>query len=488
MIISEFYGHVRRLINHPEAAWIMDDTYRGVATPEQKAIMLREWYGPEFAIFKSKAGAPVTADLVKILEEAPEKRQPILNYLKGLTNQLIQKKMTGFTMLHDAMLQYFLACKSDSTEASEFLDHLKPEATKEKDGESAPEIDLLRNLAFTKSGSRLVCLAFAHANAKDRKNLLRAYRENMEALVFDHNGHRILLAALSVIDDTKLSSTSIFGELIPSKSNDADAVNEKIFQLVTHPDARTVLLYPFAADAKWLFSDPKSPTIALLKEVHTIRTTTSKKNPETRLQELAKSISPSLLTAIAARAADFAADSFGCQFMSEVLFDAEGDKSTALAAIADLAAGEPSPSDVTHIANSAAGCRMIKGLVLGGTFDPKQKKVIPVEPRLGFAEMLWERIHKYVMAWATGPGSFVIVGLVEAEGFEQKDQVLKALEKGKKKLVGAAGTYVEKEKKDKTKKGDQKEAEGKGKKRKGDQEEDGPKGNAGARILLKKIT
>ena len=32
MIIPEFYGHVRRLMSHPEASWILDDIYRTVAT------------------------------------------------------------------------------------------------------------------------------------------------------------------------------------------------------------------------------------------------------------------------------------------------------------------------------------------------------------------------------------------------------------------------------------------------------------------------
>ncbi|KAG4220154.1 hypothetical protein PC116_g31367, partial [Phytophthora cactorum] len=42
MIVPEFYGKVRKLINHPEASWILDDIYRGIATKEQKAILLRE--------------------------------------------------------------------------------------------------------------------------------------------------------------------------------------------------------------------------------------------------------------------------------------------------------------------------------------------------------------------------------------------------------------------------------------------------------------
>lgn len=35
-VVPEFFGHVRRLIKHPEAAWILDDIYRGPATEKQK--------------------------------------------------------------------------------------------------------------------------------------------------------------------------------------------------------------------------------------------------------------------------------------------------------------------------------------------------------------------------------------------------------------------------------------------------------------------
>ncbi|KAI0114013.1 hypothetical protein GGR51DRAFT_505229 [Nemania sp. FL0031] len=38
----------------------------------------------------------------------PRKRGPIMKYLLDLINQLIQKRMTGFTMLHDAMYQYYI--------------------------------------------------------------------------------------------------------------------------------------------------------------------------------------------------------------------------------------------------------------------------------------------------------------------------------------------------------------------------------------------
>lgn len=157
MIVPEFYGHVRRLINHPEASWIVDDIYRQVASREQKNAMLREWYGAEFALFHRKpeakdplaAGTEETAELAKILEANPEKRRPILQYLHQLINSLIQKKMTGFTMLHDAMLQYFLALPAGSEEQRAFLDEMLGDIDAESEGGGG---DLYKNLAFTKNG------------------------------------------------------------------------------------------------------------------------------------------------------------------------------------------------------------------------------------------------------------------------------------------------------------------------------------------------
>ena len=81
LIVPEMYGHVRRMIKHPEASWILDDIYRGAATPTQKTILLREWYGAEFAIFKTNGKDGVTADLAVMLAQQPEKRKPIMHNL-----------------------------------------------------------------------------------------------------------------------------------------------------------------------------------------------------------------------------------------------------------------------------------------------------------------------------------------------------------------------------------------------------------------------
>jgi len=220
-------------------------------------------------------------------------------------------------------------------------------------------------------------------------------------------------------------------------------------------NARTTLLYLFQGRSKALFPPSLSSDLEILAETDMIRTTTSKKEPEIRQRELAKALSPYLLKAISEAAADLVATSFGCQFVTEVLFGAQGDKSAALTAVAETAAGDPAytrPSveegreiaaiedlqSPSHLASTPHGGKMLKALIAGGRFDNKARSIVPVEPALDFADILYPYIKDYIMEWATGSSSFVVLALLEANSFSHRDEVLKVLEDGKKALKKAA--------------------------------------------------
>ena len=412
LVIPEFYGNVRRLINHSEASWILDDIYRGAATSAQKSQLLREWYGAEFAIFKS--GTNDSADLKMLLAENPEKRAPIMRSLHELVNQLIQKKTTGFTILHDAMLQYFLNVTPGSEEAKEFVEELKGDE----------EGDLFKNLAFTKSGARLVCLVLAHSTAKDRKQILKVYKGTMELLAFDPNGHQVLLAAYEVIDDTVLTSKSIFPELF-GKDAKSEERYDTMLSYVTSLNARIPLLYLFASNPKFLLS---ADDTTLLQEIHQIRSKTSKKDPEIRRKELVTALSPYLLHFIACRSKALVLTSFGCQFISEVLLGGVGDKQEALQAIANLAQAAPETKALLEI---PAASRMLKALVQSGRFNPKTKNVDVTDPPLGFADLLYEQIKETVVEWATGNDSFVILSMLESKDFGSRKELVATLKENR---------------------------------------------------------
>ncbi|KAL9604524.1 MAG: hypothetical protein Q9219_000489 [cf. Caloplaca sp. 3 TL-2023] len=455
LIVPEFYGHVRRLIKHPEASWILDDVYRGVATPSQKAILLREWYGAEFAIFKAQGKGVTSAELKTILKDQPEKRKPIMHALHDLINLLVQKKTTGFTMLHDAMLQYFLNIPPSSEEMMEYIELLKGDE----------EGDLLKNLAFTKSGVRVVCLALAYGTAKDRKQILKVYKNTVEALAYDANGHQVILAAYDVIDDTVLTSRSIFPELV-GKSDDLNENQiQTLLNAMNHVQARIPILYPFAGKSKSLLS---TEDIDVLEEIHRIRTSTSKKDPTIRRSELLAHLSPPLLSLIASNSETLVQSSFGCQLIMEVMLSSVGNRGAASKAILMLT--QSKVSEVQQALHGPSAGRMLKTLVQGGRFNPRTQSVELAEPPLAFHNPLYARLEAQgqVLNWAIGGNSFVIVGLLEADGFEGTKTLLNTLKKGRKDLEKAAASGQEG--KDTSKK-----------------QEKTPPGNRGAQLLLGKL-
>ncbi|RDA82848.1 hypothetical protein CP532_0947 [Ophiocordyceps camponoti-leonardi (nom. inval.)] len=475
MVIPNFYGKVRKLINHAEASWILDDIYRTVATRDQKAMLLREWYGPEFALREMTKDKELTAELKQILESEPSKRGPIMKGLLDLINSLVQKRMSGFTMLHDAMWQYFSNLQVGSEEFSEFQELVKGD-------ESG---DLLKNMAFTKSGARLASLLLAYGSSKDRKHLLKAYKDTMLIMAGDPYAHVVLLTAYDVIDDTKLVAKAIFPELIGDKDEEKA---QNIVGAVNNANARTTILYLFEGLSSALFPASHAFDLEVLQQAAEIRKSTSKKDDNVRRKELAAAFAPHLLAAIEAAADELTSTAFGCQFVTDVLLSESEGKEKALEAVARCAGQRPKSDETTrsersHISQTPFGGRMLKSLIQGGRFDKAAGKVVPVQPPLGFGRVLYPVIEDGIVDWATGPSSFVVVALLEADDFGEAKALRSVLKKNRALLEKAATemTAEQRASREARKKADQ------GEKTTGKKRGDGPVGNAGSRLLLEKL-
>lgn len=455
LVVPEFYGGVRRMIKHPEASWILDDVYRGAATRPQKTALLREWYGAEFALFRS-SGTEITAELDQLLEESPEKKKPIMRSLHDLINLLVQKKTTGFTMLHDAMLQYYRNVQPGSEEANEFIELLKGDE----------EGDLLKNLAFTPSGALVVCYALANSTAKDRKLLLRAFKGTISMMAWDPHAHKVILTAFDVIDDTVLTSKQIISELL-GKEPESETEQQELIRMANGIAARAALLYPFCGRSKAIVP---ANDLELLQEIHRIRQTTSKKDPEVRRKELVANMTGPMLTLIKDRTVDLISTSFGCQFISEILLSAAGDRVPAMGAILSLL-----DTDRDKFKTSAAA-RMLKTLVGGGHYNQELKQVEITDPSMIFRDLLYEKIKPEILQWALGDDSFIIVGMLETSDFAAAEELKSVLRKQRSKLVKLSDGVAAEEKivemgKDGSKQNIKKKRSG----------------NPGAKILLKKL-
>jgi pumilio family protein 6 len=267
----------------------------------------------------------------------------------------------------------------------------------------------------------------------------------------------VLVTGLEVSDDTKMSSKSILPELFGDKIAEESQRLDRLQSVITNLNARLPILLPMTGMAKWLVSDPDGK---VLEEVFSIRTTMSKKKPDSRQKEVIEFMAETLLNFVAKRARNLSQSSFGCQFITETLLSTPDSdkKEAAKSAVAKLGEGDPSAEG--HVAKNAAVGRMLKTLVLGGQFDAAEKKVKLAEPRLGFAVNLWPVIKEVVVEWACSDSSFVVVALLESEDVDDatKAEVMKSIKKGRKHIEAAAkGTEKDK------------------------------KGNAGAKILVVKV-
>jgi pumilio family protein 6 len=141
---------------------------------------------------------------------------------------------------------------------------------------------------------------------------------------------------------------------------------------------------------------------------------------------------------------------------------------------------------------------MLKALISGGHYDPKAKKITPVSPPLNFADRLYPIIKPHILAWATGPSSFVVLSLLETESFSggSRIELLGLLREGRHELEKAAREETAEQRAAREEKGSMGEeeiaakgkAKGKGKgKAKKRSERETPVGNKGTKMILQML-
>lgn len=87
-LISCLYGHVRRLVRHSEAAEILEIAYNDYANAAQRSALVKEFYGPQFSLFRDE---PVPLSLAELLKEKPELRASVMKHLKEAILPLLEK-------------------------------------------------------------------------------------------------------------------------------------------------------------------------------------------------------------------------------------------------------------------------------------------------------------------------------------------------------------------------------------------------------------
>ncbi|KAF7419498.1 pumilio domain member 6 [Pleurotus ostreatus] len=407
-ILTEFEGHVIRLLLHREASSVLADAFELWANSYERTILVREFYGKEAALFATDNGGEVDkakarGGLKGILDgSSVEQKKRIMNATKDSLVKIFNNSDKGavsHAIVHRALWEYISA-----------VNELSDEAEREKQRREMFECcqDALAEMVHTKDGSRVVRGFLAYGTAKDRKLVLKALKPHIERVCLDEEAQFVLFTALDVIDDTKQVAKTLVSSITASAQ-----------KLYLTPQGRRSLLYLLVPRSRRHFTPSQ---IALLAETDEIRALTSKKEADVREAEIREAASESLISWVTTDAADIAREPGGSLVLAEIMLYAVGDKSAAIKSLLQaISATYPSPdASNPHLIDLPHGSRLYKNLLQGGHFNHTTKEV---DRALGwdaaefaekFVEIVGEDVSVAMCTQGEANGAFVIAELCDS--------------------------------------------------------------------------
>lgn len=380
-ILSEIHGNVRKLIKHKEAAYVVEDAFREYTTPAQQEALVSEMYGAEFSVFESAAGGKTLAEL---LTQSPEKRDTIMKNLWDSISSSVKKGSIGFTIIHRALLSFLSnANQPEQVECIELVRELLPE------------------IVHTKDGSQVACMIIALGTAKDRKAIMKSFREHFTKAMTDEYGWLAVVALFMCVDDTVLLTKAF----VPD-------IEKQCVSLFEDKFARKVFLYVLGDTQARYFTTRE---LELFATVTNLKAATSKKGDGQRRTEILQALGSALVATLMQNLEGMVRDPNASALVAEILLHAPSgpEKQELVDRVADQFSRSSGAGAALSLEEHAP--RLLKILVQGGWYDKSLGRVEKAQPGVpGFARRLAHGIKDNLEAWATGPGSFVVVSLLES--------------------------------------------------------------------------
>ena len=306
---AELYGSVARLVRHREASTVVEYVYTRTADARQRNELVSEFYGPEYALFKSSAPqGSDSASLDALFAAHPEKRPLVLAALRSNAEALVAKQLVQHSIVHRIL--------------SLFLQHAD-EADRVSLAQSLNE--QLVHILHTFDGARVAVHCVSLASAKDRKTIVKSFKSLVLKIASEQYGHVVLMRLFQVTDDTVLLHKSVLVELLGGLSS--LLTSNKFFD--------QVLLHLIAPSSTYIPEHTRQLLAA--PALH------SKKDPALRQRELCAHLVVPLLQQLAADASS-AATSLDtsvvlyealCSAAVQLVADQSGSASTSVAAAGD---------------------------------------------------------------------------------------------------------------------------------------------------------
>ncbi|KZO94578.1 ARM repeat-containing protein [Calocera viscosa TUFC12733] len=401
-ILQEFQKDVIRLLLHREGSQVLADAYELYCNAAEKALLLRDFYGKEVALFDSeKLG---NGGLKAVLEGATvERRRRVLSAVQENLMTIFNnpdKGAASFLIVHKATWEYL-------SELTQLPDEAEQDRLRRELFENCQE--LLAEFVHTRDGSRVVREFIARGSAKDRKVILKTLKPHIEKICKDEEAQLVLLTALDVIDDTKLLAKSVVSDitdLAPSLAFDK------------HKLGRRVVLYLLVPRSPRHFPPP---TLALLSETDAMSAKTSKKDPNVRRDEIRKAGSADLITCVVNKGVEMMKDPGASLVVTEIMLYADGDKAAATETLLRPireATENKDWEELTLLINHPHVSRLYKTLIQGGHYEKEMSGVVESPSWSGddFASAFFDAAGGHqkgeaLVEMASGAGAFLIAEL-----------------------------------------------------------------------------
>lgn len=400
-VIKALHGKLRKLMRHREGAYVVEDMFVLYSTAEQRQMMVREFWGSQYAYFSDgKDGETVT----DVCSESAEKRKLIAGNLFGTIKASVEKGSTGFQILHAAMKEYIQIFEGE--EVREFIELLAEQ---------------IAELVHTPQGCEVACTLIAKATAKERKTILKGLKPHAEAMAKNEHGQMVLQIIFMTVDDTTLVQKTFVSEY-----------KDKLGLFMIDKFSRRPFLYLLDGLNKSYFNP------LVLKDIHKyqeLSKETSKKPENDRRVQVLKPFLPEFYNIFIENPYELLNVNFGAQFIQDVIFNNDIPeisnelREKALEKVIDCVRGDLTSEE--HLINKPYAARFYKALIQGGKWNRETKTVDEVpDIHLGFefatrfAEELFDfgNDQDKLTEWIKNKdASFVLVALLDQFKANPKD-------------------------------------------------------------------
>jgi pumilio family protein 6 len=305
-----------KLAVHGVGARVLESLFLNLPA-KQTAPLKQEFYGPHFSLFvKDLSGVPTLKSNIETATTETQKKSAI-DFVQAILNKGMAKSFYGYTYFQQLFAEY--------------VDVVDPSEIRMI---SSTIADHSIHLLSTRVGTRVVAACASYGTPKDRKRICKSLKGYTTSSLQHRDAYLALLRLIQVTDDTVSIQKSVLNEILtkPTKENDAESTtNNAILDVALSDTGSKLFLMLLVKDeeTRLKYFDPYERSI--LEPISTIKENgsevpTSKKDPETRRNELLKHIKDPLIEACTENVRELLNSLPGARVLKEVYASAPSEK------------------------------------------------------------------------------------------------------------------------------------------------------------------